>query len=101
MDFWFEFLDIHMNKKRITFHDYHGFMVEHKYFSSILTIFLCHPTSFLAHLIVTTPICIRMHKDYQAHTLRNPPLICGEFDTELKLLYGKIALEVINVLEPF
>jgi hypothetical protein len=76
-------------------------MVEHKYFSSILTIFLCHPTSFLAHLIVTTPICIRMHKDYQAHTLRNPPLICGEFDTELKLLYGKIALEVINVLEPF
>jgi hypothetical protein len=76
-------------------------MVEHKYFSSILTIFLCHPTSFLAHLIVTTPICIRMHKDYQAHTLRNPPLICGEFDTKLKLLYRKIALEVINVLEPF
>jgi len=65
MDFWFEFLDIHVNKKRITFHDYHGF----KYFSSILTIFLCHPMSFLAHLIVTTPICIRMHKDYQAHTL--------------------------------
>jgi len=42
-----------------------------------------------------------MHKDYQTHTLRNPPLICGEFDIELKLLYGKMALEVINVLEPF
>ncbi len=48
-----------------------------------------------------TPICIKMHKDYQAHTSLNPPLICGEFDKELKLLYGKMALEVINVLEPF
>jgi hypothetical protein len=42
-----------------------------------------------------------MHKDYQAHTSLNPPLICGEFDTKIKLLYGKMALEVINVLEPF
>ncbi len=25
MDFWFEFLDIHMNEKTITCHDYHGF----------------------------------------------------------------------------
>jgi len=25
MDFWFEFLDIHMNEKVITCHDCHGF----------------------------------------------------------------------------
>jgi len=25
MDFWFEFLDIHMNKKTVTSHDCHGF----------------------------------------------------------------------------
>jgi hypothetical protein len=25
MDFWFEFLDIHMNEKRPTCHDCHGF----------------------------------------------------------------------------
>jgi hypothetical protein len=27
--------------------------------------------------------------------------MCGEFEVELKNLYGKMALEVINVLEPF
>jgi hypothetical protein len=25
MDFWFEFLDIHMNEKVVTYHDCHGF----------------------------------------------------------------------------
>ncbi len=25
MDFWFEFLNIHMNEKPITYHDCHGF----------------------------------------------------------------------------
>jgi len=27
--------------------------------------------------------------------------MCGEFEVELEILYGKMALEVINVLEPF
>jgi hypothetical protein len=27
--------------------------------------------------------------------------MCGEFDTKLEILYGRIMLEVINVLEPF
>jgi hypothetical protein len=25
MDFWFEFLDIHINEKTTIFHDFHGF----------------------------------------------------------------------------
>jgi hypothetical protein len=27
--------------------------------------------------------------------------MCGEFDTKLKILYGRMVLEVINVLELF
>jgi hypothetical protein len=27
--------------------------------------------------------------------------VCGEFDTKLEILYGKMVLEVINVLESF
>ncbi len=27
--------------------------------------------------------------------------MCGEFDTKLEILYGKMVLEVINVLESF
>jgi hypothetical protein len=27
--------------------------------------------------------------------------MCGEFEVELEILYGKMALEMINVLEPF
>jgi hypothetical protein len=27
--------------------------------------------------------------------------MCGEFDTKLEILCGKMVLEVINVLEPF
>jgi len=27
--------------------------------------------------------------------------VCGEFDTKLGILYGKMVLEVINVLESF
>ncbi len=40
MDFWFEFLDIHMNKKITTCHDCHGFKWEKIYLSLILTTFL-------------------------------------------------------------
>jgi hypothetical protein len=30
MDFWFEFLNIHMNEKTITYHDYHGLLTNRK-----------------------------------------------------------------------
>jgi hypothetical protein len=42
-----------------------------------------------------------MHKDYQAHTSLNPPLMCKEFDVKFEILYGKMAFEVINVLKLF
>jgi hypothetical protein len=42
-----------------------------------------------------------MHREYQARALLNLPLMCGEFEVELEILYGRMALEVINVLEPF
>ncbi len=32
--------------------------------------------------------------------LHEPPLICGEFDQKLEILYVRIGLEVINVLDP-
>jgi hypothetical protein len=41
MNFWFEFLDIHMNEKAITYHDYHGFKWK----------------NINIYLIVTTPQC--------------------------------------------
>jgi hypothetical protein len=58
MDFWFEFLDIHMNEKAITCHDFHGFQWKNINIYSILTVFLCGPMPFLAHWIVITPLCI-------------------------------------------
>ncbi len=42
-----------------------------------------------------------MHKEYQACASLNLPLMCEKFEAELEILYGKMALEVINVLEPF
>jgi len=56
MDFWFYFFDIHMNKKTITYHHYHGFKWQNINIYPILTIFLCDPTPFLACCIMTTPI---------------------------------------------
>jgi hypothetical protein len=40
MDFWFEFLDIHVNEKTIIFHDCHGFKYQNINISPILTTFL-------------------------------------------------------------
>jgi hypothetical protein len=51
-----EFLDIHVNKKYITCHDYHGFTWQNINTYPILTIFLCDPTPFLVCCITTTPI---------------------------------------------
>jgi hypothetical protein len=56
MDFWFEFLDIHMNEKVETYHDCHGFKWQNINIYPILIVFLCDLTPFLACWIVTTPI---------------------------------------------
>jgi hypothetical protein len=42
MDFLFEFLDVHMNEKIITYHDFHGFKWKN------INIYLCNSMSFLA-----------------------------------------------------
>jgi hypothetical protein len=55
MDFWFEFLDVHMNEKNITYNDCHGFKWKNINIYSILIIFLCDLMSFLALWIMTTP----------------------------------------------
>ncbi len=52
MDFWFKFLNIHMNGKAITCHDCHGFKWQNINILTILTIFLCCLMPFLAHWIV-------------------------------------------------
>jgi hypothetical protein len=56
MNFWFEFLNIHMNEKTITCHDCHGFRWQNINIYPILTIFLCGPTPFFARWIVIAPI---------------------------------------------
>ncbi len=55
MDFWFEFLDININEKPITCHDFHGFKWENINIYQILTIFLCSTMPFLASWIVIAP----------------------------------------------
>jgi hypothetical protein len=55
MDFWFEFLNIHMNEKEIICHDYHGFKWQNINIYPILIIFLCGPMPFLSRWILTTP----------------------------------------------
>jgi hypothetical protein len=52
---WFEFLDIHINGKKKTCHDCHGFKWQNINIYPILTIFLCDLTTFLAHWIVIAP----------------------------------------------
>ncbi len=59
MNFWFEFLDIHMNEKTITYYDCHGFKWKNINIYPILTIFLCGLTFFLARWIKWLhPCCI-------------------------------------------
>jgi len=42
-----------------------------------------------------------MHREHQAYASLNLALMCGEFEVELEILYGKMALEMINKLEFF
>jgi hypothetical protein len=37
---------------------------------------------------------------YQARVTVNPPLVYGEFDQKFEILYARMSLEVINVLNP-
>jgi hypothetical protein len=46
MDFWFEFIDIHMNEKTIICHDYNGFKWQNISTYPILNFFLCGPNPF-------------------------------------------------------
>jgi hypothetical protein len=49
-NFWFEFLDIHVNEKTITCHDVHGFeMVKHIYISNF-DHFVLHFDTFFGSL---------------------------------------------------
>jgi hypothetical protein len=52
MDFWFEFLDIYMNEKVITYHDSHDFKWKNINIYPILIVFLCGSKPFLARWIV-------------------------------------------------
>jgi hypothetical protein len=46
MDFWFEFINIHMNENAIICHDCHGCKWQNINIYPILTIFLCGPIPF-------------------------------------------------------
>jgi hypothetical protein len=52
-------------------------------------------------LFYTFSICSKMHREYQNRASLNSPLMCGEFDAKLEILYDRMALDVIDVLEPF
>ncbi len=57
MDFWFDFLNIHMNEKIIFFCDCHGFKWQNRNIYPILIFFLCGLMPFLAHCNVIAPFC--------------------------------------------
>jgi hypothetical protein len=56
MDFWFEFLNIHVNEKIITCHDCHGFKWKNINIYEILNVFLCNLMPFLIPWIVIAPL---------------------------------------------
>jgi len=67
MDFWFEFVNIHMNEKATTCHDCHdchGFKWQNITIYPILIYFFCDLMPFLACWIMIAPIdiqCWKMH----------------------------------------
>jgi hypothetical protein len=64
MDFLFEFLDIHMNEKTITY-DFHDFKWQNINIYPILTLFFCSPTPFMvARWIVITSILFTIAYNY-------------------------------------
>ncbi len=55
MNFWFEFLDIHMNEKVIPYHYFHGFKWQNINIYPILIIFLYNLMLLLTCWIMITP----------------------------------------------
>ncbi len=56
MDFWFEFLNIYMNEKVMTYHDCHGFKWQNINIYQTLIVILCNLAPFLACWIVIAPL---------------------------------------------
>jgi hypothetical protein len=56
MDFWFQFLDIHVNEQARICHDCLSFKWKNIIISFILTIFVRDLTPFLVHWIIITLI---------------------------------------------
>jgi hypothetical protein len=52
-------------------------------------------------LFVVLAIMGTMRKEYACRVVIVLPFQCCEFDQKIKILYGKMATEVINVLRPF
>jgi hypothetical protein len=46
-------------------------------------------------------LIVQMEAEQLAQSSVEPPLECGEFDSELKILYGRMARQVADVLRPF
>jgi hypothetical protein len=80
MDFLFEFLNIYMNEKAITYHDCHGFKWQNINIYPILIIFLYGSKPFLVHWIVTTPklscvvFFLKIATKFQFRTFKWPKL---------------------------
>jgi len=58
MDFGFDFLNIQMNEKVMTCHDFHGFKWKNINIYQILNFFFCGLTPFLAHWNVIAPYLV-------------------------------------------
>jgi hypothetical protein len=72
MDFWFEFLNIHMNEKTVICHDCHGFKWQNINIYLILIVFLCGPMPLLADWIMTTPHNLSKYLGVSLHSLARP-----------------------------
>jgi hypothetical protein len=71
MDFWFEFLNVHMNEIGTTCHDFHGFKWRKKFsnFDCFFLLFDC----FWVCLIVTAPIFLFLIAYPPTYLSTNPP----------------------------
>jgi hypothetical protein len=71
--FWFELLNIHINEKTITCHDFHGFKWQNINIYQILIVFLCGLMPFLACWIVIAPsnkfFLVWLFDFYSQHTI--------------------------------
>ncbi len=52
-------------------------------------------------LYVTISISIKFQVEYNSKVFIFPPLTCGNFDAKLEILYAKMAIEFLRVLQPF